>query len=203
MKKIVIFGGAFNPPHIGHARVIEVVLKDFPADEFWIMPSADRYDKKVSVSGDQRLRMVAIMINELFPASKIPIILSDLEIKRPRPTVTYETKEELEKTYPDYEFYFLIGSDSLADVENKWVRGKKLYETANFVVLERPGYLLPTKLPPHLTKIHWSPSGNISSTEIKKMLSRGESADNLLSKGVADYIKRNRLYKESESIKGN
>ncbi|MBI3633436.1 MAG: adenylyltransferase/cytidyltransferase family protein [Candidatus Vogelbacteria bacterium] len=92
-KKVVIYGGAFNPPHIGHAAAIENIIRLFPCDEVWVMPSADRHDKAISVNGEHRLKMLQIMIDKVFPDSEIPIIVSDMEIKRGVSTTTYETQE--------------------------------------------------------------------------------------------------------------
>ena len=64
-KKIVIYGGAFNPPHIGHAIAIENVLRLFPCDEIWVMPTADRHDKKIKVDGVHRVQMLNLMVQEI------------------------------------------------------------------------------------------------------------------------------------------
>ena len=77
MKKIALYGGAFSPPHLGHASVIEAILRLFPCDEIWVMPSADRHDKIVSASGEHRIKMLELMITELFPEYILPILLSE------------------------------------------------------------------------------------------------------------------------------
>src|SRR3989344_3593256 len=96
-KKIVIYGGSFNPPHIGHAIAIEAVLRNFKCDEIWVMPSAERKDKHIGTPGKHRIKMLEMLIGEYFRTSKIPVKISDLEIKRPGLTTTYDTKTELEK----------------------------------------------------------------------------------------------------------
>jgi nicotinate-nucleotide adenylyltransferase len=205
-RKIVIYGGAFNPPRIGHAAVIKMVLeylsdpthKDvYGASEVWVMPSADRADKKVGVSGEHRLKMLEIMLQEELPDPKIPITISELEVGRARPTVTYETKAELEKLYPDDEFWFLVGSDSLADVEKIWVNGKELYQEANFLVVGRPGFAMPEKLPSHYVFIGpVDTAENFSSTMIRKAILGGESSSGYVTTGVLAYIYEHGLYKK-------
>lgn len=193
-KQIAIYGGTFSPPHIGHASVIEAVLRLFPCDEIWIMPSADRHDKKVSASADHRLKMLELMISELFPKPKIPILISDTEIKRDKSTTTFETKIELENKFPDHEFYFVLGSELLADVENKWIDGKKLFQEMNFVAIKKPYFSLPKRLPPQLTLLEDIVWFNISSTFIRKLLGDGFSGIPYLSQQVSDYIRKYRLY---------
>ncbi|MBI4991704.1 MAG: nicotinate (nicotinamide) nucleotide adenylyltransferase [Candidatus Harrisonbacteria bacterium] len=195
-KRIVIFGGAFNPPHLGHVSVIRSVLKKFPCDEIWVMPSADRHDKAMSVSGQHRFKMVEILIKELFQDAKVPIKIPTLELDRPKLTTTYETKTELENQYPDFEFYFVVGSDSFNDIKTKWVNGEKLYKEANFIVLVRPGISLPENLPKNVMVLerNLDPS-NFSSTDVRSLIASGKPVSQYLSKGVSEYIKENNLYK--------
>lgn len=198
MKRITLYGGTFSPPHLGHASVIEALLRLFPCDEIWVMPSADRHDKKASALGKHRFKMLEIMVNELFPKPKIPIIISDFELKMDEPTVTYETLKALKEKYPDHEFHFVLGSENLDRIETGWVEGKKLFREAHFVAVKNPCAPLPEKLPPHLTvldDIVWS---DISSTFIRKLLAQGHSGIPYLTKGVVKYIRENELYKNQK-----
>ena len=196
-KKILIFGGAFNPPHLDHASIIGTLLKQFPCDEIWVMPSADRHDKTIGVSGEHRLKMIEIFIKELFPNPKVPIIISTLELNRPKLTTTYETKLELEKSYPDYEFYFVVGADSFNDIKTKWVNGEKLYKEARFIVLPRPGILLPESTPDNAFVLQNknNDAPDISSTIIRSLIKEGKSIGEHTAKAVVEYIKNNNLYK--------
>ncbi|MEK9186609.1 MAG: nicotinate (nicotinamide) nucleotide adenylyltransferase [Patescibacteria group bacterium] len=194
-KKIVVFGGSFNPPHIGHAVAIENLLRLFLCDELWVMPSSDRRDKKIGVSGKDRLAMLDIMISEFFPEVHI-IKTSDLEINRPGFTATYDTLKELERFYPNDEFYFFIGTDAVGEVKEKWVKGDILHEKTKFVVINRPGAPLPENLPKNVILLQTETSGfNISSTFIRKLLTNGRTGMPYITKGVADYINREGLYR--------
>lgn len=194
-KRVAIYGGAFSPPHLGHACVIEALLRLFPCDEIWIMPSADRHDKKISASIEDRSKMLDLMISELFPNSKIPILISDIETRRNKPTTTFETKAELENKFKDHEFHFVMGSELLDDIEEKWINGKDLYKKINFVAIKKPYSPLPDNLPPHLTLLGDVVWFNISSTFIRKLIEDGFSSVPFLSQKVSDYITRNNLYK--------
>lgn len=193
--RVAIYGGAFSPPHIGHASVIEAILRLFPCDEIWLMPSNDRHDKKVSASAEHRLKMLELMISKLFPNSKIPILISDIEVKRNKPTTTFETKTELETKFPDHKFHFVMGSELLGDIEKKWIRGKELYEEMNFVAIKKPYSTLPERLPTHLTLLEDIVWFNVSSTFVRKLISEGYSAVPYLPKSVSDYIVKNNFYK--------
>ncbi|MBI4119736.1 MAG: nicotinate-nicotinamide nucleotide adenylyltransferase [Parcubacteria group bacterium] len=194
-KKIVIYGGSFNPPHLGHASAIEMAQRLFPCDEIWVMPSGNRQDKTIGVSGNHRKQMIEIMLNELFPNPGIPIKISTLELDRPKLTTTYETKNELERGYPAYEFHFLMGSDIFGEVEKRWVNGKKLYAAANFLVIQKPEAKLPDDLPKRVTVLDHSIAWlMISSTFIRKLIARGHSGIPYIATGVAEYIKKHKLY---------
>ncbi len=196
-KRIVVYGGAFNPPHIGHAAAIENIIRLFHCDEIWVMPSADRHDKQASVSGVHRLAMLQIMIDKAFPDSKIPIIVSDLEVKRGLATTTLETKEELEKLYPTYNFYFQVGTDIAGDIKDKWFKGRELYDLANFIVIKRASVPVPKDLPKKtiLLADKQVASIDVSSSFIRRLLARGYSGMPYITRSVAEYIKENKLYK--------
>src|SRR3989338_1372031 len=193
-KKIAIYGGAFSPPHVGHASVIEAVLRLFPCNETWLMPSADRRDKKVSASGEHRLEMLRLIISELFPNPQIPILISDMELKRGKSTTTFETKAELESEFPDYEFRFVLGSDLLDSIEEKWINGRELFDKMNFLAIKNPNISLPDRLPSHLILLEDVVWVNISSTFVRKIVSYGFSGMPYLSKNVSGYIKKEQLY---------
>lgn len=195
-KKIVIYGGSFNPPHLGHASVIKALLRLFPCDEIWIMPSGERRDKKIGMPGKYRLAMLKIMLKELFSRSKTSIKLSSLELRRPALTTTYQTLKELEARYPDGDFYFCGGSSLLSDIRKKWVNGKKLYDTAHFVVMMKPNSSLPKKLPKHITFLDGKGVKliNTSSTLLRNLVRRGVSKVPGITRGVEAYIKKNKLY---------
>jgi len=195
MKKVALCGGAFSPPHLGHASLIEAILRLFPCDEVWVMPSADRRDKKISAPGKTRMEMLEILIQELFPNSKIPILISDFELQMNKPTATYETLQALKERYPDHNFHFVLGSENIDMIETKWVNGKKLFQEANFIALKNPLIPAPNKLPPNITILDDIPWTNISSTFIRKLLIEGYSGIPYITRGVAEYIKLHSLYK--------
>lgn len=193
MKKIALYGGTFSPPHIGHIYVVESIIRLFPCDEVWILLSSDRHDKKASTSGEHRVKMWEIILDELFKDSRVPIKISTIELERGRPTETYETKIELEKKYPDYEFHLAIGADLVRDILY-WKNGEKLYHEMNFVGINKPYAELPDALPPKINFIDtvWA---NISSTFVRDLIAQGYSGIPYITPGIARYIKEYNLYK--------
>lgn len=183
---------------------IEAVLRNFPCDEIWIMPSSDRLDKHIGISGKHRVNMLKIALNEYFPRLRlrsgeqgnIKIKISELELRRPRLTTTYETMTKLNKLYPHNKFYFLLGSELLWNIRYKWVRGRELWRSCYFLAVRKPGAKIPSKLPPNIKIIDkdiiWV---NISSTLVRKFIKKGYSGIPYIHPKVASYIKRKSLYK--------
>jgi nicotinate-nucleotide adenylyltransferase len=194
-KKIAIFGGAFNPPQIGHAMAMEAIVRLFLCDEIWVMPSKDRGDKKISASDENRLSMLTILTEELFSKVSVPIVISRFEINLPGLTRTIETKKALEREHPDYDFWFVIGSDVLPDIQTKWVSGEVLWREARFVVMPRLNNI-PTNLPSNFTVLREGVCGeDISSTFVRELIEGGSSGVPYTTPGVARYIAEHGLYK--------
>lgn len=195
MKKVIVMGSAFNPPHLGHAAMLKVALRDFPCHEVWVMPTGDRQDKKFSVRGEDRFQMAKLWIEELFPNAAVPIILSRMEMDSGKPTFTHETHQELLRIYPDHEFYFLFGGDILSEVRTKWHKGDEVFKNLNFLIVGRPGYDLPSDLPPHSTVLEASGNG-ISSTKVRAAIKAGEDVKEFIPRGVWNFIEQRKLYRD-------
>jgi nicotinate-nucleotide adenylyltransferase len=197
MKKIAVYGGSFSPPHIGHASVIEAVVRLFPCDELWVMPSADRADKLMSAGNEHRFQMTERMVRELFEQSRIPVIVSRYELDRPKHTLTYDTLKELEAKHPDCEFHFIISSELLHDMTRTWEKGLELFEEGRFAIVQRPGTMMSDRLPPHSEVIDnafaWI---DVSSTFIRKLISSGLTGTPYLTPQVAAYIREQKLFKD-------
>ena len=130
MAQIGIMGGTFNPIHLGHIKLALTAYKELNLDKIWFMPSKTPPHKDNSTIVDQHYRVE--MIN-LAIANYSFFELSDLELKREGITYTSQTLEYLSTEYTDDTFYFIIGSDSLYDLES-WNRPHVLFKLAHFVV---------------------------------------------------------------------
>lgn len=195
-KTIGVFGGSFNPPHNGHSHAIATIAEFFPCDEIWVMPSDSRRDKTIGVSGEERLAMLQIMIQEFFQHPPVPVIISSLELDRRKPTSTYDTLQELRQTHPNDTFYFMVNSDVVGDIRAKWVNGEKLFTEGHFLVMQRPPFAIPNDLPPHTVLLKNAPVGQpVTSTEIRSRVAAGKPITDYVTKGVAEYISHCKLYR--------
>lgn len=132
MKKIVIFGGSFNPIHFGHLKMIRSAMKQVGALEGWFLiadqaPLKDEYE----TSYFDRVEMVKIMIK---PYRHLK--LCEVERNLPKPNYTINTLNYLYKKYPNVKFYFLIGSDQAIQLD-KWKDSEKLFDLTTFIVYPR------------------------------------------------------------------
>ncbi len=135
MNRIGILGGTFNPIHNAHIRVAEEALQQFTLDKIWFMPAGipphKQNDELVSAGHRCNMILAAIDGHEQFE-------LFDYEIKKDSLSYTAHTMAELRELYPDMEFYFIIGGDSLLKFE-KWREPEKIVRLTNILACGRAG----------------------------------------------------------------
>lgn len=133
--RIGILGGTFNPIHNGHLLMAEYVREAMELEQVWIMPSGRPPHKHhpVLVTDEDRCEMIklAIQDNETF-------VFSDMEMMRNGITYTADTLEQLRETYPEHEFYFIMGADSFVELST-WYHPEKIFSLAEIVVVNRQG----------------------------------------------------------------
>jgi nicotinate-nucleotide adenylyltransferase len=211
--KIGILGGTFNPIHYGHLRIAEEVRERFDLARVIFVPAATPPHKTLSsdLLFEHRFRMVseAVAGNPLFE-------VSDIEGLREGPSYLIDTLRELRRNYPEDELFFIMGSDSFADIRN-WKEYAGYFSLCNIVVVERPGAEfgeLANSLPDEVAR-EFTPypaekrlahcSGysvymftgtllDISSSNVRLMVRLGRSVRYLLPGAVESYIKEKRLY---------
>ena len=166
-KTIAIFGGSFDPPHLGHAQVIKKVLASGLVDQVWLMPNFSHPWKKAEASVEERLAMCRILA-----VSKTPIRVCDLEIKRKRKSYTIDTVRELKKKYPGIKFYWVVGKDLLEELP-RWQDPEALKKEIEFIAF---------------------PKTNVSSTMIRERIKKGLSIAGLVPPQIEDHIRKNKLY---------
>jgi nicotinate-nucleotide adenylyltransferase len=202
-RKIALFGGTFDPVHIGHISVAEDAAQQIGVEKIVFVP-AKRSPLKgfLPMVGDEhRLAMVDIAIeqNDKFE-------VSDFELNKPAPSYTLETVKKFKADYgEDCSIYWLLGADSAGDLQY-WHAIEELIDACNLCTMYRAGCD-----PPDYTKYEaiWGPSRveklqrniirtplvDISSTEIRRRLGVGEDVIGMLHEAVADYIRRHNLYR--------
>lgn len=182
-------GGTFNPPHFGHLIMANEAYHSLGLDEVRFMPNAIAPHKEVQgVNAAQRLKMTELAI-EGFPQFRI----EDFEISTGGVSYTFNTISQLLEREPQTEFYFIIGGDSIEDL-NSWHRIHELAEMVQFVGIGRPGYSNTTDFPVMMID---SPEMHLSSTMLRERVAAARPLTFFVPEGVEDYIRKEGLY-ESE-----
>jgi len=170
--KIAIFGGSFDPPHIGHEKIIQKALEKLDIDVLFVVPTyLNPFKKKFFAPPHLRYKWVKKL---LLPYKKAKVL--DYELKQNRPVPTIETVEYLKKRYPVDKIYLIIGADNLPTL-HKWKEYDKLKKMVEFVVVTRDD----TPIPEELQKLQLNV--NISSTNLREKLDK-----KMLPKAVAEEI---------------
>lgn len=194
MMKTGIFGGTFNPVHIGHLVNIDFVRDQLNLDRVLLIPARDPVHKKIydKVTPFERMEMIKLAIknNSYFE-------VSSLEIERESSSYTFDTLNELKNKYKDDEFYLIIGSDSFNELDT-WKSFHEILKSVNIAVIRRPGdselrkdlqdYAL------NVIPIN-NPEINISSTLIRERVKLGKSIRYMVPDSVIEYINLKGLYK--------
>jgi nicotinate-nucleotide adenylyltransferase len=188
MKKILLFPGAFNPPHNGHVLAIEVALKRMSFDEIWIMPSGKRNDKTISVTYEERRDLGNLFVEYLQTKITIPVKLmtNELDDRKQRPTE--EILAEV-KSQPEIQFSQLIGLDGYLKV------GKKI-PNEKFVVIQRPGYALSSDFAQNDNVVILDGAvSDISSTSVRILIQKHDlKYKELVPEKIATYINEHEIY---------
>ena len=203
MQRLGIFGGTFNPPHKGHIYIVKEALIGAKLDKVIFMPCLQPPHKSVAgdVSAEHRYEMTKLAIqNE--PRFEI----SDLEIKSGGPSYTAKTLEILKKEYPTSRLCFVLGGDSLRDLE-KWYHPERIFSLAEIVALRRGGIedrtfeesaeAYRSKYDAEITVVDISPV-KVSSSEIRKLLSEGRDVRHIMDEAVLEYIQKQGIYKDKD-----
>lgn len=186
--KIGLMGGTFDPPHIGHLLIAEQAQEQLELDGVWFVPAnVPPHKQRTVTDATKRLRLVeeAIALNPAFSVSAI-------EFEREEPSYTYDTIRALKHRYPEHEFLFLIGADSLVSLDT-WYQAEQLYEEVVFGAVARPGsrYLIPRGA--HVKAVDM-PLLEISSTDIRQRVACGRSIRYLVPEAVRQRIEEWNLY---------
>ena len=192
--KIAIYGGSFNPMHIGHEKIVDYVLKNLDMDKIIIIPVGIPSHRENNLEqSDTRLKIC----KEIFKNNK-KIEVSDIEIKSESKSYTYDTLLKLIKIYgKDNKFFEIIGEDSLKNLKT-WKNYKELLNLCKFIVFRRKddknteidSEFLNNKNIIILENEYY----NISSTEIRNKVKNKEDISGLVNKKVKKLIEKE--YKE-------
>ena len=192
-KKIGIYSGSFNPVHNGHISLAKYLLDSDIVDEVWIVVSPLNPLKTTSdelIADELRLQMAKIAFEGIRDTK-----VSDVEFRLPRPSYTIDTLNYLQKQYPDYQFFLLIGEDNMA-VFDKWKNYQEILRKYTVLVYPRHADTNSSDNMLRHTNIHKidAPYIDISSTDIRHRIRQHLPLTDVLPKSVIDFIKSNGLY---------
>ncbi len=189
-RRIGIFGGTFDPPHVGHLVVAVNVGHAVGLDEVRLVVANEPWQKvagRAITPAAERLAMVKAAV-----ADVEGLAASDVEICRGGTSYTIDTVDELEAT-GDVEAVVVLGSDAAAGVTS-WRRAEELRRRARIVVVDRPG-ATGSRPPPGWDWVNVeAPRLEVSSTDLRARLVDGRPLDFLITAPVLDAIRRRRIY---------
>lgn len=192
-KKIGVFGGSFDPIHLGHINLCIHLAEKAGLDEVLFCPakiSPFKVDKPPVASFEQRCTMVECALKEIGHFS-----LSSIDAIRPAPSFMIDTLEELKKEYKDADLFLMIASDTYVHFD-RWKRAEDIIKIAPLIVGSRPGFEVELDSNQSFSKGRYYPvpSMDISSKNLRYRLEKKLYCGHQIPAKVLDFIYENRLY---------
>lgn len=211
--KVGIFGGTFNPPHLGHLNAMSTVLKKLDLKKLYVVP-AWQNPLKSEIDGatpEQRLEMLKLAVTNWSEQ----LVLDDQEIKRGGNSYAIDTIREYRKVYTAEELHLVLGMDNLETI-SEWRDADEILKETNIIFASRPGYDFPQnvdELPSFIANkvadfdfnfIELKSGRNIqflqlkdldySGSDIRKRMRQALPCTDILPLGVESYLKKNGIY---------
>jgi nicotinate-nucleotide adenylyltransferase len=189
-RRIGLFGGTFDPPHVGHLVTAVNVRYSLDLDVVILMVANVPWQKAGSrdiTPAADRLAMVEAAV-----ADVDGLEAGELELRQGGPSYTADTLAALAEVHPGAELFTVVGDDAAAGLET-WERYDEVIERSRLVVVDRPG--APVRLPSHVDWIHVEvPRLEVSSTDLRARFVDGRPLDYLVTGPVLDLIERRGLF---------
>ena len=176
MKRIGIFGGSFNPIHVGHVAIAQAALAQCALDEVWLMVSPQNPLKQETDLLEDTLRF---QMAEKALEGIEGVKACDYEFHLPKPSYTWNTLQHLSEDYPDSQFTLLIGGDNWAHFE-RWCHWKDILRHYDVVVYPRDEY-------PGTIDVPLLP---VSSTDIRERIRKGESIKGMVPAKIEPLVRK-------------
>ena len=200
--KTGIFGGTFNPVHLGHLAVCEAARAAHGLGRVLLVPSGappHKQNEQELVPGARRLEMVRIAVE-----GRDFLDTSPVELERSGPSYMVDTLEILQRQYPEDELFLVVGGDTVGELST-WYSWRRLFELSRIVAVNRPGFspdfddpvfaqLSAEILRQCAADMVEMDEVDISSTRIRRAAARGEELASWVPPGVSDYIRDHGLY---------
>ena len=194
--KICLFGGTFDPPHIGHLLIAQTVCEAEDFDKILFIPTFIPPHKKCITPINHRIEMVKIAISD-----NPKFEYSDVDIIRGGISYTIDSIMDVKRKIKlkNADLYYLIGSDSLIDFKN-WKKPKQILDECNVIVAIRPGFR-PSDIPPWiLQKVHFAniPRFELSSSKIRSRWIKDLTIRYMVTLPIWEYINQNSLFNKED-----
>ncbi|MCA9608149.1 MAG: nicotinate (nicotinamide) nucleotide adenylyltransferase [Myxococcales bacterium] len=180
MRKAALFGGSFDPPHLGHVLAATWALSTHELDELLVVPAFDHAFDKELTPFEHRLRMAELAFAPLRAAR-----VSDLEARLGGESFTVRTLEHLREERPEIAWGLVVGTD-IVDQIPRWHQGHRIPELCELLVVGRGGY---ARAGDDLSM------PEVSSTDVRQRLREDRPADALVPRDVLSYIRAQGLYR--------
>lgn len=198
MRKIGMFGGAFDPPHLAHRALAQAAIEQLGLDALYVLPTGQAWHKSRPLTdAAHRLAMSRLAFEGLGP-----VVLDDREIRRAGPSYTLDTLRELRAEHPQAELYLVMGKDQ-ADVLPSWRNWEEIVGLAIICVADRDlltgqetRFVPPPRMVDRFCKLQM-PAMDISATGIRARVANRQGIAPLVSPAVARYIEANHLYQST------
>ena len=194
LKRIGIFGGSFDPPHIGHLIIAELARRALDLDIVYLVPAyrpPHKAGKHASTASD-RLKMTKLSVR-----GNPGLHVSDIEIRRKGLSYTIDTIRTFHRKFPASELFLIIGSDSLHQFHS-WKDPQAILALAKLAVYRRPRRAARTWKRSRLNLLFIKgPMMELASSDIRRRISAGKTIHYMVRENVRAFITRNRLYQSS------
>jgi|MDSW01.2.fsa_nt_gb nicotinate-nucleotide adenylyltransferase len=180
----LVYGGSFNPPHMGHQLACLYGLEALGAEALWVVPVHEHPFGKELIAFEHRMQMCKLMVESLGPRASVNAIEQELK----SPVRTYELFSALKSKYPEKSFAMLMGADLLAE-RSRWYRFDDLEKLVKIVVVGRGGF---DSTPGE--NVYEVDLPEVSSSDIRARLKAGQSVDGLIPVTIRNYLIKSNLY---------
>lgn len=192
MKRVYLYFGSFNPPHIGHLAIAHYLITERESDELWfvVSPHNPLKSRDELAAVEDRLEMMKLAANGLGNRVKV----CDIELSMPQPSYTYDTLKRLKELHPEVKFTIVMGEDNYSQI-GKWYRCQDIIEEFAISVYPRTGVELNAHIPSgDIEQLLDVPTFNISSSLLRKYIKKGVDISIFTPKEVVDYITNRGVY---------
>lgn len=190
---IFLFGGAFDPPHLGHQQIVTSLIEQQLADQVWLVPTGQHQFDKSMLPAEHRLEMIERLEQNLPQDIRKQVKTEKFEIENSGPSRSYLTLQRLSQRNPEDNFFWVIGSDNLSQF-HRWYQYQQLLTEFLVYVYPRRGYPM-QPLYTGMVPLVGVEQIAVSSRLVRNKLQRGENLEAVMAPSVLEYIQQQGLYR--------